>query len=49
MQHDGFNVTGVIDPRGEVGLVVNLMGPGSVGDAPIEYEDYALGLRWLAN
>jgi hypothetical protein len=48
LQHDGFNVTDVIDPRREVGLVVNLVGPGSTGDAPITHGDYVLGLRWLA-
>lgn len=44
---DGHDVTDVVDPAGDVSLVVKLVGLGSVGNNPIVEGGLVLSLRWL--
>jgi hypothetical protein len=44
---DGHDITDVVDPAGDVSLVLNLVGAGSVGNSPIVEGSFVLGLRWL--
>lgn len=43
----GDDITDVVDPAGDVSLVVNLVGDPSVGSNRIVTGDFILGLRWL--
>jgi hypothetical protein len=41
------DITDVVDPAGNVSLVVNLVGDPSVGSSRIVNGGFVLGLRWL--
>jgi hypothetical protein len=42
-------ITDVTDPKGQVALVVKLIGPPSVGNEPVKNAALAFNLRWIAS